>query len=396
MTDPKPADLTSAEPTSAGAAVSAAQTGENARRVLTRDRDPHLFRPLTLRSVTIRNRIMLSPMCQYSSEDGAASDWHLVHLGARAAGSAGIVCAEATAIEPRGRITPHCLGLWTEDHRDRLARIAAFIESAGAVPAIQLGHAGRKSSSTRPWEGATTIPLEDGGWTVLGPSPLPYAEGWPVPDPLSEDGIAEQLENFRNSVRLARDAGFKIVEIHAAHGYLIHQFLSPLSNRRDDRYGGSLENRARFLLEACAAARSEWPDALPMFVRISATDWVEGGLTLEESVAVARMLKATSHVDLVDCSTGGNDPRQQIPIHPGYQTPIARAVKEGAEIATGAVGLINAPDHAEAILANGDADLVVLGRALLGDPVWPLRAAAALKAPDRADWPVQYERAKIF
>lgn len=376
--------------------IDSRQSGENARRILRREPKPHLFRPFTLRSVTARNRIMLSPMCQYCAETGMPDDWHFVHLGARAAGGAGIVCTEAVHTEPEGRITPYCLGLWNDAQRDAFARIAAFITARGAVPAIQIGHAGRKASVGRPWDGAAPLPKEAGGWDVIGPSPEPYAAGWPTPHALSAAEIAGQIELIVQSARRAREAGFKILELHAAHGYLIHQFLSPLSNTRTDAYGGAFENRARMLLETIEAVRGVWPDDLPLFLRISATDWVAGGWDLAQSVALAAALKAGGRVDLIDCSSGGADPRQQIPIHPGYQIPFARRLRAETGMATGAVGLINAPDLAESVIASGDADLVLLGRALLGDPVWPLRAAHALKAPDQADWPVQYERSNIF
>jgi 2,4-dienoyl-CoA reductase-like NADH-dependent reductase (Old Yellow Enzyme family) len=379
-----------------GAPADSRTTGENARRVLVRERDPHLFRPATFRGVTARNRIMLSPMCQYSAQDGMPNDWHFAHLAARATGGAGVVCVEATHTEPEGRITPFCLGIWSDDHIPAFARIAAFVAAQGAAPAIQIGHAGRKASVGRPWEGSSPIPPAQGGWTPVGASPLPYAEGWSTPTPLDAEGIAAQVASFAAAARRAREAGFRIVEIHAAHGYLIHSFLSPLSNRREDAYGGSFENRARLLMEVVAAVRTEWPDDMPLFVRISASDWVEGGWTLEDSIRLSRMLRDTGAVDLIDCSSGGLDPRQAIPIHPGYQVPFARAVRAEAGIATGAVGLIQTPEFAEAILAAGDADLIVLGRAMLADPVWPLRAAAALKAPGRVDWPPQYERGNIF
>lgn len=370
-------------------------SGENERRVLKRDPHPVLFRPLTLRSVTIRNRIMLSPMCQYSAEDGIANRWHLVHLGARAAGGAGIVFTEAVHTEPRGRITRHCLGLWNDAQRDALAEIADFVAERGAVPAIQLGHAGRKASVGRPWEGSTPIPVAAGGWDVIAPSPLAYAKGWPEPQAMDRAAIDRSIEEYRTAARRAREAGFRILELHAGHGYLFHQFLSPLSNQRSDDHGGSLENRARLLIDSIAAVREEWPQDLPLFVRLSATDWVEGGWSLEDSVTLAGALKSGGHVDLIDCSSGGNDPRQQIPIHPGYQVPFAQAIRQRVGIATAAVGLINSPDLAESILANAQADIIALGRTLLADPVWPLRAAATLKS-DNASWPVQYERSNIF
>lgn len=382
--------------TPGGPPAGSQQSGEDGRRILRRARDPHLFRPITFRSVTARNRIMLSPMCQYSGREGLSTDWHLIHLGARAAGGAGIVCTEAVHTTPAGRITPHCLGLWNDAQRDRLARIVEAIETAGAVPAIQLGHAGRKASVARPWEGSQPLARPDGGWSTVAPSALPYAPGWPVPQMLDGGAIRAELDALAAAARRAREAGFRIVELHAAHGYLIHQFLSPLSNTRSDGWGGDPGGRQRFALDAVAAVRSAWPAALPLFLRLSVTDWVEGGWDVADSVALARALKATGDVDLIDCSSGGNDPRQQIPIHPGYQVPLARRVREGARIATGAVGLISEPGHAEAILANGDADLVVLGRALLADPVWPLRAAATLRVAEKAPWPVQYERSNIY
>lgn len=371
-------------------------SNENERRILRRQRDPYLFRPITFRSITARNRIMLSPMCQYSATDGVPNDWHFVHLGARAAGGAGIVFTEAVHIEPRGRITPHCLGLWSDEQRDAFKRIAQFITASGAVPGIQLGHAGRKASVGRPWEGSSPLSTEAQGWKVVSASPLAYAKGWPVPHALSDEEIGEQMTSLAQSARRARQAGFKVIELHAAHGYLIHQFLSPLSNARTDHYGGEFDNRIRFLIESIDAVRSEWPEDLPLFVRLSVTEWVDGGWSTDESVRLAKVLKKHGGVDLIDCSSGGNDPRQEIPIHPAYQTPLSRAVHEGSGIATGAVGLINSPDLAEAIVANGDADLVILGRTLLADPVWPLRAANALKVPEKGAWPVQYERSNIF
>ncbi len=375
--------------------VDSRTSGETERRVLRRDPNPHLFRPVTFRSVTARNRVVLSPMCQYSGEDGLSNDWHYVHLGARAAGGAGIVFTEAVHLEPRGRITPWCLGLWNDEQRDRLARIAAFVSERGAVPGIQLGHAGRKASVGRPWEGTRPIPVDQGGWPVVSASDLPYAKGWPTPEPMTAADIEDAMTTLAAATRRAREAGFRVIELHAAHGYLIHQFYSPLSNQRTDRYGGSFENRIRFLMESVDAVRSEWPDDLPVFMRLSVSDWVEGGWTLEDSIRLGKMLKDDGRVDLMDCSSGGNDPRQQIPIHPGYQVPFAQRVREETGLATGAVGLIHGPDLAESVIANGQADLVILGRALLADPVWPLRAAAALKAQN-VEWPVQYERSNIF
>lgn len=369
--------------------------GEDSRRVLRRDPRPHLFRPLELRSITARNRIMLSPMCQYSGEDGLSTEWHYVHLAARAVGGAGIVFTEAVHTEPEGRITKHCLGLWNDEQKDRLARIANFVDAQGAIPAIQLGHAGRKASVGRPWEGSAPLAPKDGGWSVIAPSAISYAKDWPVPTAMSGDDIRRSLDHLAAAVRRAREAGFKLLELHGAHGYLIHQFLSPLSNHREDDYGGSFENRCRFLSETIEAVRSQWPGELPLFLRLSITDWVDGGWDIMDSVRLAKDLKQKNEVDLIDCSSGGNDPRQQIPIHPGYQIPLAREIKSQTGIKTAAVGLMNGPDLAEATIANGDADVLVLGRTLLADPHWPLKAANALKAEEVA-WPVQYERSNIF
>ena len=368
-------------------------SGEDSRRIQRPGRDPHLFRPLTLRGVTARNRIMLSPLCEYSSEDGMPNDWHLVHLGARAAGGAGIVCTEATHVSAEGRITQHCLGLWNEAQRDGLARIAAFIEGQGAVPAMQLAHAGRKASIRRPWEGSTPQSVADGGWQVLGPSALPFAPGHHTPVAMGLDDIARVTAEFAHSARLAREAGYRIIELHAGHGYLLHQFLSPLSNTRNDGYGGDTAGRTRLLLEIIAAVRAEWPQDLPLFVRLSCTDWVAGGLDVDEAIAITRLIAATGAVDLMDCTTGGLDGRQKITPGPGYQVPFSEAIRRQTGMATGAVGMINTPDLAEEILANGRADLVIMGRKLMAEPHWPLHAARALGVT--GDWPVQYERASL-
>ncbi|HRP77801.1 MAG TPA: NADH:flavin oxidoreductase/NADH oxidase [Aquamicrobium sp.] len=367
---------------------------ENVRRVLRRDPNPYIMREMALRGVTARNRIMFSPMCQYSATDGVPDDWHLVHLGARAVGGAGIVFTEATHIEPRGRITPWCLGLWNDAQAAAFARIVRFVENQGAVPGIQLGHAGRKASTAQPWKGGASLSPEEGGWETVGPSALPFAEGYAPPREMTLQNIAEVTRAVAASAALARKAGFRIIEIHAAHGYLLNQFLSPLSNRRTDRYGGSFDNRIRLLREWIEAVRSEWPDELPLFVRLSVSEWVEGGWDVEDSVRLARVLKADGHVDLIDCSSGGNDPRQKIAVHPGYQLPLSQAVRNGAGIATGAVGLLHSPDLCEQVLANGQADLVILGRALMAEPYWPLQAAKRLGAT--ATWPVQYERSNIY
>lgn len=363
-------------------------------KVLQRETTPHIFRPITFRSVTVRNRIMVSPMCQYSATDGVANDWHLQHLGSRAVGGAGIVSTEVVHVEPRGRITPNCLGLWNDEQRDALARIVRFAKSQGAAMAIQIGHAGRKGSSAQPWKGGKPLSVEQGGWRPIAPSPIPFAEGYPVPLEMDRKAIDDTIALFAANTRRAHEAGFDIVELHAAHGYLIHEFRSPLSNHRTDRYGGSFENRIRFLLEAIDAVRSEWPDDKPLFVRLSCVDWMEGGCDLEDTVRLAQLLKAGGKVDLIDSSSGGLDPRQKIPLFPGYQAPFAAEIRRRAGIATGAVGLINAPDLAEQILATGQADLIIMARAMLNDPYWPLHAAKVLKA--KIPWPVQYERGDIF
>ncbi|HET6184770.1 MAG TPA: NADH:flavin oxidoreductase/NADH oxidase [Acetobacteraceae bacterium] len=355
---------------------------------------PLLFQPVSFRSVTARNRIVVSPMCQYSAEDGLGNDWHIQNLGAKAAGGAGIVFVEATHVSAPGRITHHCLGLWNEAHQAFLARIAALIGGLGAVPAIQLAHAGRKGSSKRPWEGGGVILPDQGGWVPLAPSPIPFHDEGVAPHELSKAEIAEVVAQFARAARRAREAGFRIIELHAAHGYLIHEFLSPIANRRTDAYGGDLARRARFLMETISAVRAEWPDDLPLFVRLSCTDWMPGGLTVEDAVELSRWLAERGDVDLIDCSSGGIALAQEIPsLHPGYQVPFAEAVRAGAGIATGAVGLITEPTHAAEIVANGRADLVLLARALLADPAWPLRAAKALGV--KPELPAQYLRAAV-
>lgn len=368
---------------------------ENERRILKRDPRPHLFRPITFRSVTSPNRIMLSPMCQYSATDGMPEEWHYVHLASRAVGGVGIVCTEATHVQPNGRITPNCLGLWNDDQRDAFKRIAAFIEAQGAVPAMQLGHAGRKASVSRPWEGTKPIAPDDGGWDVVGPSPIPFAAGYPIPVPMDQPMIDNSMAAFAASAARARDAGFRFLELHCAHGYLAHQFLSPVSNTRNDGYGGDLKGRARMLMETIDAVRGEWPDDLPLSIRLSVTDWVEGGWETEETIEVVKWLKARGDVDLIDCSSGGNDPRQQIPIHPGYQVPLSDRVRRETGMPTAAVGLLHSPDAVEEVIANGRADIAVLGRTLMADPYWPLHAAVKLRA-DEVAWPTQYERSNIY
>jgi 2,4-dienoyl-CoA reductase-like NADH-dependent reductase (Old Yellow Enzyme family) len=354
---------------------------------------PGLFEPLTLRSVTLRNRIGVSPMCQYSSEDGFATDWHLVHLGARATGGAGLVMMEATAVTPEGRITPADAGIWSDAHIDALRRVTRYIEEQGAVPAIQIAHAGRKASHQSPWLGGADLPPAQGGWETVGPSAIAFSDKMRPPRALTKAEIEAHVRAFADGARRAKAAGFKLIEIHAAHGYLLHSFLSPLSNKRTDEYGGDFERRTRFLLETVHAVRAAIGDELPLAVRLSATDWVEGGWTGEDTVALARLLKAAS-VDLVDCSTGGNVADAKIPVAPGYQVPFADAVRNEAGVASAAVGLITEAKQAEAIVREGRADVVLLARELLRDPYWPLQAALELGVKG-AEFPVpkQYKRA---
>ena len=357
-------------------------------------RTPLLFQPITFRSVTARNRIAVAPMCQYSATDGLGSDWHVQHLGARAAGGAGIVMAEATAVSPIGRITPGCLGAYDPAHQALLARLAAVIELCGSVPAIQIAHAGRKASCHVPWEGGKPIMPQDGGWVPVAPSPIPMVAGSIDPHPLSASEVGDVVAQFAATARMAREAGFKLLEIHGAHGYLAHSFLSPISNHRNDSYGGDLAGRSRFLMEIIEAVRGEWPDDLPLWVRLSCSDYMPGGLTIEDQVEVCRRIAATGNVDLIDCSSGGVSNDQKIPsLHPGYQVPFAEAIRSRAGIATGAVGLITEATHAAEIVANGRADVVLLARGLLADPAWPLRAAKTLGVqPDLLN---QYLRASL-
>ena len=352
---------------------------------------PKLFEPLALRGVILKNRIVVSPMCQYSSVDGFANDWHLVHLGGRAVGGAGLIISEAAAVSPEGRITPDDLGIWKDEHLPMLQRITAFLVAQGSVPGIQLAHAGRKASTLSPWKGEGAVPENQGGWQVLAPSAVPFADNYPQPEALDAAGIQKVIADFRAAAARSLVAGFRVIELHAAHGYLLHEFLSPLSNHRTDEYGGTFENRVRLLLEVTAATREVWPEELPLIVRISATDWTEGGWNADEAVQLAAMLKVRG-VDLIDCSTGGNVPKAPIPVGPGYQVQFAERIREEAGILTGAVGLITTPAEAEAILANGQADVVLLAREFLREPYFPLYAAHELGA--EMTWPVQYERAK--
>ncbi len=352
----------------------------------------HLFTPLVQRGVTLRNRIVVSPMCQYMAEGGAANDWHLVHLGGLAAGGAGAVIAEATAVLPEGRISPADLGLWADRQIEPLARICRFILQRGAVPGIQLAHAGRKASTAAPWAGGGPLDAAGGGWPaqVAAPSAVAFSPAHPTPLAMDTAAIAALVTAFADAARRAHAAGCQLVEIHAAHGYLLHQFLSPLSNRRDDGYGGSFAGRTRLVREVVAAVRAVWPDELPLWVRLSATDWVEGGWTIEESVALARELAGLG-VDLVDCSSGGSSPDARIPVGPGFQVPFAARIRAEAGLATGAVGMITEPAQADAIIRERQADLVLLARQLLRDPHWPLRAAGALGQP--VPVPAPYARA---
>ena len=357
---------------------------------------PHLFTPFPLRSLTLRNRIMVAPMCQYSSVDGLAHDWHLVHLGSRAVGGAAVVMTEATAVEARGRISPQDLGIWDDQHLPMLSRITAFIAEQGAIPAIQLAHAGRKASTLRPWSGSGVANADQGGWpdAVVGPSARAFAPNYPQPRALTVGEISGIVESFAAATRRSLQAGFQIIELHAAHGYLLHEFLSPDANQRDDEYGGSLANRARLLLEVVAAVRREWPAELPLLVRVSAVDWLPTGegFDLDQCVQVAHWLRAAG-VDLIDVSSGGLAARQQVALAPGYQVPFAAQIRHQADIPVAAVGLITEPEQADAIVRTGQADLIALARELLRDPYWPLRAARALG--QEITWPDQYVRARL-
>jgi 2,4-dienoyl-CoA reductase-like NADH-dependent reductase (Old Yellow Enzyme family) len=351
----------------------------------------HLFDRYTIRNVTFRNRIFVSPMCQYSSDNGMPNDWHFVHLGTRAVGGAGMVMVEASGVSPAGRITAWDSGIWSEDHANAFRRIAGFVEAQGAVCGIQLAHAGRKASTDVPWRGGHFIHDGPDSWQPVAPSAIPFREGDRVPHELTVPEIDEIVEQFVHATRLAQLAGFRVVELHMAHGYLLHEFLSPLSNARTDDYGGSLENRMRFPLRVAERVRATWPDDLPLFVRISASDWAEGGWDLPQSIEFAKRLGALG-VDLIDCSSGGAIARAKVEIGPGYQVPFARAIRAEAGIATGAVGLITEPKQADEIIRSGSADAVLLARELLRNPYWPLHAARALGVD--VPWPEQYQRAK--
>lgn len=356
-----------------------------------KNEDAHLFSPLRLRDVELPNRIVVSPMCQYSSMDGFANDWHLVHLGSRAVGGAGLIITEAAAVTEEGRISPDDLGIWKDEHVEFLARIFQFIHEQGAVAGMQLAHAGRKASTSAPFKGHAPLSPAEGGWSpIFAPSALPFDEGHQVPQELDRAGIERVVRAFGRAAARALDAGAKVVEIHAAHGYLLNSFLSPLSNLRSDEYGGSFENRTRLLREVTEEVRKVWPEKYPLFVRISATDWVEGGWTEDDSVALAKEL-ARCGVDLVDCSSGGNVPHAKIPVGPGYQVPFAARLRAEADIKTGAVGMITTPQQADQIVRTGEADLVLMAREFLRHPYWPLHAARELKQKVAA--PPQYGRA---
>jgi len=351
---------------------------------------PHLFDPITFRGLTLAHRVIVSPMCQYSSVDGFATDWHLVHLGSRAIGGAALVFTEATAVTAEGRISPADLGIWSDQHIDALARITRFAREHGSIAGVQLAHAGRKGSTAKPWDGLRGVSPSEGGWQPVGPTDAPFAEHYPTPRRLDVADIRGIVHAFSEGARRARAAGFDVAEVHAAHGYLIHEFLSPLSNTRTDEYGGSFDNRVRLCLEIVDAVRAAWPDRLPVFVRLSVTDWTDGGWDVDQSVELSRRLAARG-VDLVDCSSGGNVPGARIPLGPGYQVPFAEQIRREAGVATGAVGLITSAEQADDIISSGRADCVLLARELLRDPYWPLHAAQALGRPHA--WPVQYLRA---
>jgi 2,4-dienoyl-CoA reductase-like NADH-dependent reductase (Old Yellow Enzyme family) len=350
-----------------------------------------LFSPLRLRDITFKNRVFVSPMCQYSSEDGLPTDWHLVHLGSRAVGGAALVMVEATAVSPEGRISPWDSGIWSDVHAAVFQRLVRFVKEQGSVPAIQLAHAGRKASTDRPWKGGKAVPPQDGGWQPIAPTAEAFAEGYPVPREMTRADIDAVATQFRDAARRSLDAGFEVAEIHMAHGYLMHEFLSPLTNQRTDEYGGSFANRTRLPLRVARAVREVWPDRRPVFSRISCIDWVKGGWDLPQSIELSRRLKDLG-IDLIDCSSGGIVPYAKIELGPGYQVPFAEAIRRDAEIATGAVGMITEPRQAEQIVLTGQADAVLLARALLRDPYWPLHAAQELGAD--VGWPVQYARAK--
>lgn len=350
-----------------------------------------LFSPLKIRGIELKNRIVVSPMCQYSSVNGMPNEWHLVHLGSRAVGGAALVIMEASAVSPEGRITPDDAGIWNDDQADAYKKITAFISSQNSIPGIQLAHAGRKASTYSPWKGKGAVNIKEGGWQTLAPGTFPFAAGYPNPVEMNTDEIRNVINQFKEAAELSIKAGFRLIELHMAHGYLVHEFLSPLSNHRKDNYGGSLENRCRLALEISRAVREVIPDDIPLFTRISSTDWVQDGWDIEQSVQLAKCLKETG-VDLIDCSSGGNIANAKVPVGPGYQVVFAERIKREADTLTGAVGLITSPVQAENIVRTNQADVVILAREILRNPYWPLYAAKELNA--EVEWPVQYLRAK--
>jgi 2,4-dienoyl-CoA reductase-like NADH-dependent reductase (Old Yellow Enzyme family) len=350
-----------------------------------------LFSKLMIRGTELKNRIAVSPMCQYSSADGMPTDWHFVHLGSRAVGGAALVMMEATAVSPEGRISPEDAGIWSDAHAEAYKRITRFIVNQNSLPGIQLAHAGRKGSTYSPWKGKGGVSINNGGWQTLAPSPIPFAEDYPHPDEMSINDIKLVISQFEASADRSIAAGFRLIELHMAHGYLVHQFLSPLSNKRKDMYGGSLENRCRLALEIAGAVRAKIPESVPLFVRISATDWEQDGWDIAQSVQLAKWLKEAG-VDLIDCSSGGNVSKAAIPLGPGYQVQFAQRIKSEVNILTGAVGLITSPMQADTIIRSGQSDIVLLAREMLRNPYWPLQAAKQLNVD--LEWPVQYLRAK--
>lgn len=350
-----------------------------------------LFSPLKIRGVELKNRIVVSPMCQYSSVDGMPNDWHLVHLGSRAVGGAALVIMEATAVSPVGRISPEDGGIWNDEQVDAYKKITSFISSQNSIPGIQLAHAGRKASTYSPWKGKGAVAIKDEGWQTIAPSAIPFSENYPHPVEMTKDEIYNVINQFKSAAERSIKAGFRTIELHMAHGYLVHEFLSPHSNQRKDNYGGSLENRSRLALEIAKVVRETIPGEIPLFARISSTDWIKGGWDIEQSIQLARWLKE-SGIDLIDCSSGGNVANAQIPAGPGYQVIFSERIKKEAEILTGAVGLITSPMQAENVIRTYQADVVILAREILRNPYWPLYAAKELNAD--VEWPVQYLRAK--
>ena len=351
-----------------------------------------LFFSLKIRSIELKNRIAVSPMCQYSSANGFPNDWHLVHLGSRAVGGAGLIFTEATAVSPEGRISPDDAGIWNDDQANAYKRITSFIKSQNSVPGIQLAHAGRKASTYSPWKGSGKVVVENGGWQTIAPSAIPFADNFPHPKEMDDNDIKLVIDQFNEAALRSIEAGFKVIELHFAHGYLVHEFCSPISNQRTDKYGGSLENRCRLAIEITKSVREVIPDGTPLFVRISSTDWVEGGWDIDQSVQLTKWLKEVG-VDLIDCSSGGNVPNAKIPASPGYQIPFAEKIKNEVGILTGGVGLITTAEQAEEIISSGRADIVLLAREMLRDPYWALHSAKKLNV-DLTDWPNQYLRAK--